>query len=83
MQLVDCAAHLTGLAPGVPHFANLPFASLQRVTAGTFGVHLMNLPFVSRQGAARLGADPAINPRTDIPMMMLRILDPLNSAGRS
>lgn len=48
--------HFTGFAPGVPHFANLPLAALQRVTvaAGLSG-HFTNLPFASRQGAARAG----------------------------
>lgn len=48
--------HFTGFAPGVPHFANLPLAVLQRVpvAAGLSG-HFTNLPFASRQGAARAG----------------------------
>lgn len=45
-----------GLAPGVPHFANLPLASLQRFGAAFFSGHLTNLPFASLHGAAREGA---------------------------
>ncbi|MFD0823574.1 hypothetical protein ACFQ0D_35815 [Micromonospora zhanjiangensis] len=42
----------------MPHFANLPFASLQRTAfAAAFGGHLMNFPvFASLQGAANAGA---------------------------
>ena len=50
------AGHLIGFAPGVPHFANLPFAALQRVVAGAvFSGHLMNFPLASRHGAANAG----------------------------
>lgn len=46
-----------GLAPGVPHFANLPLAALHRVGfAGAADGHLVNLPFASLQGAANAGA---------------------------
>jgi hypothetical protein len=49
----------TGLAPGVPHLANLPF-SLQRTAGfGAAGAHLMNLPLASLHGAAIAGAEPA------------------------
>lgn len=46
-----------GLAPGVPHFANLPLASLHRTGfVGFLSAHLMNLPCASRQWvAAKLG----------------------------
>lgn len=48
--------HLIGFAPGVPHFANFPFAALQRVGAGAaLSGHLMNFPFASRHGAASAG----------------------------
>ena len=51
------AIDYAGLAPGVPHLANLPFASLQLTgLAGFFSAHLMNLPCASRQWvAAKLG----------------------------
>lgn len=50
------AGHLIGFAPGVPHFANFPFAALQRVVAGAaLSGHLMNLPLASRHGAASAG----------------------------
>lgn len=50
------AGYLIGFAPGDPHFANFPFAALQRVGAGAaFSGHLMNLPFASRHGAASAG----------------------------
>lgn len=42
----------TGLAPGVPHLANFPLASLHRFGAAFFSGHLANLPFASLQGAA-------------------------------
>lgn len=46
----------TGLAPAVPHFANLPFALLHRtVLAGAFG-HFVKRPFASLHGAAIEGA---------------------------
>ena len=41
----------TGVAPGVPHLANLPLASLQTCLAAGAG-HLVNLPFASLHGAA-------------------------------
>jgi hypothetical protein len=47
----------TGLAPGVPHLANLPF-SRQRAGlafAAATGGHLMNLPLASLHGAANAG----------------------------
>lgn len=47
-----------GFAPGVPHFANLPLASLQRVTVFVFVGHFMNLPLASRHGAAKAEAEP-------------------------
>ncbi len=47
----------TGFAPGVPHLANLPFASLQTAFLAGFSGHLMNLPvFGSLHGAAASGA---------------------------
>jgi len=51
-------AHLpqTGLAPAVPHFANLPFALLHRtVLAGALG-HLVKRPLASLHDAAIEGA---------------------------
>lgn len=39
-----------GLAPGVPHFAKRPFASLQRCGFFT-STHFVNLPLASRHGA--------------------------------
>lgn len=47
-----------GFAPGFPHLANFPFASLQRpgLTAGAGG-HFTNLVATSRQGAAKAGAE--------------------------
>jgi hypothetical protein len=41
----------------VPHLANLPFASLQRVGAAFVG-HLVNLPLASRHGAAKAEVEP-------------------------
>jgi hypothetical protein len=50
-------SYRAGLAPGEPHLANLPLASLQRAAfTGTFGGHLTNFPW-SRHGAANAGAD--------------------------
>jgi hypothetical protein len=43
----------------VSHFANLPFASLQRTGFCTLGGHLVNLPLASLHGAAIDGAEPA------------------------
>ena len=64
-----------GLAPRVPHFANLPFESRQRVDfAGACLVHFVNLPFASRHGAAIEGAEPAIKPSADRPMINFRII---------
>jgi len=46
----------TGLAPAVPHFANLPFAFLHRTAlVGAFG-HLAKRPLASLHGAAINGA---------------------------
>ena len=51
-----------GFAPGVPHFANFPFADLHFTGfAGAFGAHLMNFPFASRQGAANAGVATIVN----------------------
>jgi hypothetical protein len=48
----------TGFAPGTPHLANLPLASLQRAAfAGALGGHFVKWPFASRQGAAKDGVD--------------------------
>ncbi|EQB11695.1 hypothetical protein RLDS_21430 [Sphingobium lactosutens DS20] len=41
-----------GFAPGEPHLANLPLASLHRLGAAFFSGHLVNLPLASLQGAA-------------------------------
>jgi len=71
---IASAAAQTGFAPLVPHFANLPFASLQRVgLAGALAGHLTNLPFESRQGAAMDGAEPATRLRADRARMSFRI----------
>jgi len=46
----------------VPHFANLPFALLQRAgLAGALGGHFVKRPLASLHGAANAGAPPAIN----------------------
>gem|GEM_PF-4642672 len=42
--------------PGVPHFTNLPLASLQRLEAAAGGGHLTNLPLASLQGPLDAGA---------------------------
>ncbi|USU13441.1 hypothetical protein NF701_06340 [Sphingomonadaceae bacterium OTU29THOMA1] len=46
-----------GFAPGIPHFANLPFGALHRVAfAGALAGHLTNFPvFGSLHGAASAG----------------------------
>ena len=43
------------------------------VLTGALAGHLMNLPFASRQGAARLGAEPAIRPTAVSAIMIFRI----------
>lgn len=67
-----------GLAPGVPHFANLPFAALQRVAfAGAVGGHLMNLPVLgSLQGAAITGTATVSRPKLSAVATILRIENP-------
>lgn len=69
------------LAPGVPHLANLPLASLQRVGLAALAGHLTNLPLLSRHGAAANDAELAMSPRADKAMMMMRMVVPL-FAGR-
>jgi len=55
-----------GLAPGVPHFANLPFASLQRAGVAALGGHFTNLPAALRHGAAMDGEATATSPKAEI-----------------
>lgn len=46
----------------MPHFANVPFALLQRAgLAGALGGHFVKRPLASLHGAANAGAPPAIN----------------------
>jgi hypothetical protein len=54
-------AHPIGLAPGVPHLANLPLASLHRFgAAGFLSGHLVNLPLASRHWFAAIAGLTAI-----------------------
>ncbi len=75
-----------GVAPGAPHLANLPLASLQRVAAGAAaGGHLVNLPLASLQGAASAG-DAASDRRAAavISVRIMLVSSPRESrAGRS
>src|SRR3954451_12686163 len=70
--VVIVASH-TGFAPLVPHFANLPLASLQCVGFTFAVVHLTNFPLASRHGAAMDGVDPAMMPTAAKAIMNLRI----------
>ena len=68
-----------GFAPGVPHFAYLPFASRQRVgfCGACLVLHLTNLPFASRQGAAASdGVEAASRPIADSAMMSFFMFPP-------
>jgi hypothetical protein len=67
LHYVECAGNYlllvdhAGFAPGVPHLANLPFASLHTFFTGAFSGHLMNLPLLSRHGAALEGEAAVID----------------------
>lgn len=79
------STHFTGVAPAVPHLANLPFASLQRVgLAGTFSGHFTNFPLASRQGAALAGvtaSDAKETARNTV--FSIGFSSPSNQDGRS
>lgn len=74
----------TGLAPGVPHFANFPLAALQRTGfAGVVG-HLTNLPFEPRQGAATAGVAAMVSDAAAISKWRIMVVSTAgNSAGPS
>jgi hypothetical protein len=57
-QIANDQADQIGLAPGAPHLANLPLASLQRAAfSAALGGHFAKCPLASLQGAANDGVD--------------------------
>ena len=74
-QLTWIRLSQTGFAPGVPHFANLPFALRHFIGFAIAAlVHFTNFPFKSLQGAAAmLGTEVATSPIADKARMKLRI----------
>jgi hypothetical protein len=62
-----------GFAPGVLHFANLPF-SRHFVAFGLAGGHFMNLPFASLHGAAAAGTETIDSIETASSTFNMRLL---------